>query len=119
MNRQDDVAALVFCDVLERQTLEEMKAVLLTTINTEDNWPDPESRLGLALIAFTAPTIEKPTEQEIGQALRRVVPLWTQHERARAAITAILKSHLPLFGLELPTPQSLIEAVVTNTEMLQ
>ena len=75
MNGQDQVAAIVFCAALEPQTIDEMETAFLNMNNDAENWPDPESRLGLAVIVVTSPAIEKPTEQEVSDALNIVVPL--------------------------------------------
>ena len=84
MNRQDEVAAVVFCSALELQTINTMKSELLDRAKTKEKRPDPETRLGLALIALTTPDIKKPTAKEEAKALKRVYPLWTHSERVQA-----------------------------------
>jgi hypothetical protein len=83
MSRLDEVAAVVFVRGLEPETVAAMKTLLLTKAAQQQERPDPETRLGLAFIAFTTAGMDEPTEMEIEQVLERVSPLWTKSEVER------------------------------------
>ena len=83
MNRKDEVAAVVFVGALDPETTEAMKEELLSKAKKAEERPNPTTRLGLALIAFTTPGIEMPSADELMEARERVVSLWTKHERRR------------------------------------
>ncbi len=119
MNRDDDVAAVVFCSALEPRTIDAMKTELLTKVINGAKRPDPDTRLGLALIAFTTPDNPEPTAKEMAKARKRLVPLWEHAERVRAVVEDMLQSHLRSFGLQLPEPQPLIDILVTHSQTLQ
>jgi len=84
MDRKDIVAAKVFVTALEPSTIEAMKRTLLHRAEQGEERPDPTTRLGLALIAFTTPDDEPPSLDEVRAARKRVASLWTEEERRSA-----------------------------------
>lgn len=80
ISRDDVVAAQVFVQVLPADSMEKLKADLLEKGKSGDARPDPSTRLGLALLAFTTPAIAFG-QNESAKAWKRVAPLWTERER--------------------------------------
>ena len=118
MDRQDQVAAVVFCSALAPKTVDMLKTELLTSAINGTTRPFPDSRLGMALTAFTTAHIAPPTPLETEQARVRVLPLWDHEERARAAAEAMSQWYLHSFGLHLIKPQSMFAALLSNTHVL-
>ena len=83
MNREDEVAAVLFASALTPETLEGMKETLLSMGSEGMDRPDPSTRLGLVLIALTTPCIDEPSEEEVATASPRVRALLTDEERHR------------------------------------
>ena len=83
MNREDEVAAVRFASALTPETLEGMKKRLLGIGSKGKDRPDPNTRLGLVLVALTTPDIEEPSEEELEKALPRVRLLLTEEEKRR------------------------------------
>lgn len=83
MSREHEVAAVIFGRALTCETLEGMKKRLLGMGSKGQGRPDPNTRLGLVLIALTTPDIEEPSEEELEIALPRVRLLLTEEEKCR------------------------------------
>ena len=83
MNREDAVAAVLFASALTPETLEGMKKRLLGIGSKGKDRPDPNTRLGLVLVALTTPDIEEPSEEELEKVLPRVRLLLTEEEKRR------------------------------------
>jgi hypothetical protein len=83
ISREDEVAAVLFGRALTPETLEAMKKRLLGIGGKGKDRPDPNTRLGLVLIALTTPNIAEPSEEELEEALPRVELLLTEEEKHR------------------------------------
>jgi len=83
MCRNVEIAAQVFVEALDAETIKKMKQELLDKAENGDERPDPSTRLGLAFIAFTTPDIETPSDEEIAHAREEVASLWTEEEKLR------------------------------------
>jgi hypothetical protein len=83
MSREDEVAAVLFWRTLTPEALEGMKNRLLGMGEKGKDRPNPNTRLGLVLIALTTPDIEEPSEEELEKALPRVRLLLTEEEKHR------------------------------------
>jgi hypothetical protein len=83
LSREDEVAAVLFWEALTPETLDGMKKRLLGIAVKGKDRPDPNTRLGLILIALTTPDIKEPSEEELERALPRVRLLLTEEERRR------------------------------------
>jgi hypothetical protein len=83
--RDDVVAARVFVEALTPETTEEMKKEIISIAIQAKDRPDPTTRIGLALIAFTTLGNEVPSDDELIEARERVASLWTQEEKERAS----------------------------------
>lgn len=80
ISREDVVAAKVFVRSLPVESVAELKAELLKRSGEEsEERPASNTRLGLALIAFTTPDIDID-DDEAAKAWERVAPLWTKEE---------------------------------------
>ena len=84
MCRNVEIAAQVFVEALDAETIEKMKQELLVKAENGDERPDPSTRLGLAFIAFTTPNIMAQSDEEIAHAREEVASLWTEEERRNA-----------------------------------